>query len=151
MDSSNSTTPITINSYHNVLDDVCSKNNLDTTREIHFGIGSDGNLNFVTSSKPPTSSLDVNAYEDELSNEMEALFLKERIYDKASGSSRKKALAINNEKFKRKHGKRSKKNDECHYCHGMGHWLRNCPIYLEHVREGLVLPLGNFSSEIFCY
>jgi len=122
MDSFKSTTPITIDSCHNVFDDICSQNNFDTTREIHFGVGSDGNLNFITSSTPPTltSSLTKNSYEDCLINGMNSLSLEERNNIKASGSSRKRAIAINKKKFKRKNGKKSKIYDECHYCHGWG-------------------------------
>ncbi|XP_074310329.1 uncharacterized protein LOC141646276 [Silene latifolia] len=147
MNPSNATTSITIESCHNVFDDVCFNNDFDTTRELHFGIGSDGNLNFITSSRPPTTttrSLVSRSQEDRLIKSIGSLSLEEKDAE-TSGSSSNQALASKGKKFKKK-GKKGKNfkqvEDECHYCYGMGHWLRNCLVYLRNIREGIIVPKG---------
>ncbi|KAK8558952.1 hypothetical protein V6N12_042241 [Hibiscus sabdariffa] len=61
---------------------------------------------------------------------------------KAKGKEKKKAKSKGNGKSKPKGNDALKpgggisKDRKCFHCHKVGHWKRNCPLYLEEVKKG---------------
>ncbi|PWA65549.1 hypothetical protein CTI12_AA322290 [Artemisia annua] len=39
-----------------------------------------------------------------------------------------------------------KKDQGCHYCNVVGHWKRNCPIYLDELRANRIKKVGHVSA-----
>ena len=62
-------------------------------------------------------------------------------YGKTSKSKDKKSSRVrpkggfSNKRGKGKRVAHSQSNDVCHHCKKLGHWNRNCPLYMESLRQ----------------
>ncbi|PWA59467.1 hypothetical protein CTI12_AA391370 [Artemisia annua] len=44
-----------------------------------------------------------------------------------------------------------KKNQGCHYCNVVGHWKRNCPLYLDEMRANRIKKVGHVGASTSVY